>query len=193
LKLLYKAAPWVSRPPDRDLLAAATLTDGAWRESAVEFYAVRTTRLRQGRQAPKGIQPFLNDVLDRRFEDSGWEGVGGRYRIRDSWLRITFRHSMSLGADFLDALRLARKEGVRQAAIAAASEDFLRLISPNDAKALVSFERVWAQASELDGVFDCELFIGRLTPASALPPEVSAAIARERPRDRYLPSVGAHE
>jgi hypothetical protein len=169
-------------------MSGAELLEGSWREAALEFYAVRTARLSRGLQAPIGVQSFLNDELEHRFEAAGWEGSAGRFRNGDSWLRVTFRHSMSLGADFIDALRLVRKEGVREAAIVAATADFLRLISPNDAGALTSYERLWSQAAELDGVIDIELFIGRLTPATDLPPEVSAALGRQRPRDRYRPS-----
>lgn len=169
-------------------MACSSILDGVWREAAIEFYAVRAARLAKGRQAPKGVQSFINAALDVRFEEAGWEGTGGRYRFEDAWLRVTFRHSMSLGADFLDALRLTRKEGVAQVAIVAASADFLQLITPNDAAALVSFERLMSQAVELDGVFDFDLFVGRLTPVSTLPVEVAVALARERPRDTYQPT-----
>ena len=96
---------------------------------------------------------------------------------------------MSLGSDFLDALRVNRKEGVSHLLIAAASSDFLKLISPNDAGALVSFEKLWSQTAELKGVVDIPLFIGRLTPSSALPREVAAAIARDRPGTGTPPPI----
>ena len=58
------------------------------------------------------------------------------------WLRITFRHQMSLGSDVVDALKVCRKGGMTEAAILAASDQFLDVISPNDARALVSYEKL---------------------------------------------------
>lgn len=188
MRLALRPAPWVVSTLGRELSGGAQLLDGVWSDAAVEFYAVRAARIASGQQAPKGVQPFLNAALDHRFDVAGWEGAGGRYRLNDAWLRITFRHSMSLGSDFLDALRLVRKEGVRQVAIVAGTSEFLKLVTPNDAGALVSYERLWAQASELDGVLDFDLFIGGLSAASRLPPEVSSAIVRDRPRDLYRPT-----
>jgi hypothetical protein len=188
MKLALTPAPWVSTAPGPELLEAVEiLGDGVWRAAAIDFFARREARLRAGQQAPKGIQPFLNDVVDARFARAGWEGASGRFRKHTTWVRVTFRHSMSLGSDFIDALKVVRKEHVDQAAICAATFDFLRLISPNDAAALVSYERLWTQTSELRGVIDIPLFIGELSPRSTVPSDVAEAIGGARPRDLYRP------
>jgi hypothetical protein len=126
--------------------------------------------------------------LDAQFEAAGWDTNDGRYRKGEAWVRITFRHQMSLGSDFIDAIRLAKKDGVSHLVIAAASREFLEVISPNDAGALISFEKLVAQTAELNGAIDIPLFLGRLTPISELPPEVEDALLRQRPRDEYRPS-----
>ena len=105
-----------------------------------------------GQWLPKGVQPYLNRLLEARFAAAAWEGRDGRFRKEDTWVRVTFRHQMSLGADFLDAMRLAKKEGVGEVAICAATTTFLTLISPNDAKTLVSYEKLISLAAELHGV-----------------------------------------
>jgi hypothetical protein len=189
MKLHLEAAPWAANTPSEELLEAVDIAArSVWRDAATDFYVTREARRLAGRPQPKGAQLFLNGVLDERFATAGWDGLEGRYRKGSTWVRITFRHQMSLGSDLLDALRLAGREGVRHLAICAATLPFLRLISPNDAGALVSYEKLTAQVSELDGVLDLPLFIGRLTPISVLPEEVSRSLHMPRPRDSYVPS-----
>jgi hypothetical protein len=188
VKLVLRPAPWVSRDPSPELvLETKEILDSVWLEAALEYYAVRSARLRSGSQAPKGVQSFLNDAVDSRFMEHGWAGGKGRYRKGASWLRVTFRHQMSLGSDIVDAIKMARKEGADTVAIAAASAPFLRVISPNDAGALVSHEKLTAQVAELAGAIDIPLFVGRLEPISRLPQEVELALQTARPRDRYSP------
>jgi hypothetical protein len=69
----------------------------------------------------------------------------------------------------------------------AASDRFLDVISPNDARALVSFEKLRREVRDLDGCLDIPLFIGRLEPSSELPAEVAAVLRDARPRDRFVP------
>lgn len=49
---------------------------------------------------------------------------------------------MSIGSDVLHALKVCRKGGATEVLILAASERFLDVMSPNDARALVSFEKL---------------------------------------------------
>lgn len=163
-----------------------------WREAAEDYYALRLARATSSRPAPKGVQRFLNDILEKRFNEAGWVGSEGRFVSgKKAWVRITFRHQMSLGSDLIEALKVHRREKIDQVAIMAASARFLAVISPNDAAALVSFEKLRIHVMDLIGVFDIPLFIGKLDQKSSPPPEVRSTLERERPRDRYVSGEGA--
>lgn len=192
MRVALLSAPWYQEPPTTALLEACeVLGDRTWREAAVGFYAERAARLRRGRSAPKGMQMELNKVVSRRLEDAGWAGADGRFAKDRTWVRVTFRHQMSLGSDILDAARLCAREGYLQAAILAAESGFLRVISPNDYGALVSFEKLRIAVAELQGVLDIPLFIGALSPQSVLPLDIAAELRKERPRDKTI-SADSH-
>ena len=189
MRLVLKNAPWHDGERAKAWDDVDDILLGSWREAANDFYAERLVRVAAGKKAPKGIQSFLNDVLDRRFIEAGWEGEQGRFWVGECWCRITFRHQMSLGSDFLDALKVHARSGFRDLAIIGATRSFLSVITPNDAAAIASHEKLWTEALDLNGCFDVPLLIGRLDPASALPPEVAAIVNGGRPRDVYVPGM----
>ena len=94
---------------------------------------------------------------------------------------------MSLGSDLLDAIRVHTKEKYQQVAILAAESGFLRLISPNDVNALVTFEKLRMAVVDLQGVVSPPLYIGALTAFSEVPSEILAELNRARPRDTRAP------
>lgn len=188
MKVWLMRAPWSAAHESAELMEAINIISAnVWKQAASLFYARREAKLRHGVSAPKGIQPFLNEILEKRFNENGWMAVDGRFRKEDTWVRVTFRHQMSLGSDILESIKVFRKEQVKQVAIFAASQDFLRIISPNDANALVSFEKLSAEISDLQGVLDLPLFIGRLEPLSILPKDIYEEICKKRLRDRQTP------
>lgn len=187
MKLTIKPAPWYEDGPTHDWTDVAQILLGSWAEAATEFYAERGARVAAGKKAPKGVQPFLNTVLVRRFVEAGWDGFDGRFWTDDRWVRITFRHQMSLGSDFTDALKVSRRSGFEEVLIVAATREFLRIISPNDAAALTSHEKVWAEALDLDGCLDIPLLVGSVEASSSLPVEVAQLVHAPRPRDVYEP------
>ena len=172
MKIEYAGTAWHQAEDSSEARAASEILDGVWRESTTQYVGIREARLQQGLREPKGFQQILNKNIEARFESAGWDGNGGRYRFRDFWLRITFRHQMSIGSDFLDALRMDRKEGVKLSAICACPLDVLRIISPNDATVMTSFEKLKLQAAVLNGVIDVPLMLGALVPNS----EISSAV-----------------
>jgi hypothetical protein len=89
---------------------------------------------------------------------------------------------MSLGSDFLDALWLSNKEGVSQCMILAAPLEFLKIITPNDAGALISFEKVIQKVALLNGIYDVPLILGCLTPQSAVERSIIDGLMGSRPR-----------
>jgi hypothetical protein len=190
MKIALLAAPWYEEPPTPALVEACRLLgDNVWRDAAIDFYAKRAARLRRGNYAPKGMQGELNRIVADRFQKAGWIGADGRFASEDTWVRITFRHQMSLGSDLLDAVRLHAKEGYRQTAIIAGESSLLQLVCPNDMHALVSFEKLKIAVAELQGVVSVPLYIGAMTPGSEVPADILAELMKARPRDVSRPAA----
>ena len=166
------------------------LGKGVWSEAAVSFYAERSAKVRSGKRAPKGMQKMLNRVIGHHLTQAGWEGDGGYYFKNRTWVRVTFRHQMSLGSDLIDALKVCKKEGMELAIILAANAETLRTISPNDCNALVSFEKLQNEVMSLDGALDIPLVIGSLVPASEVPSAIEDELRKARLRDITVPLSG---
>ena len=94
---------------------------------------------------------------------------------------------MSLGSDILDAIKVCKKEGMQQAVILAANRKTLDLISPNDAAAIVSFEKLEREIMSLNGALDIPLFFGELTPVSSASSDINVELRKARPRDLTIP------
>lgn len=183
MKVDLHPAPWFDGKPSSGLKEAVELLDGAWLDAAMDWFTVTLSPGRSG-SGPKGLQPFINRVLESRFAAEGWFTHDGRFLKDDVWVRVTFRHQMSLGSDLIDALKVRNKENVQQVAILAASHEFLGIITPNDQNVLTSFEKLDMNVRDLEGCLDIPLFLGRLTPKTSLPAEVLKALRRTRPRYR---------
>ncbi len=190
MRVTLQAPPWGAAQPSPALQSALRLlADDVWSETAVRYYADREAKLRRARRAPKGMQSELNRVISERFAAEGWIGCDGRFAKERTWIRITFRHQMSLGSDLIDAMKMCEKERYELAVILAADAKTLRLISPNDAAALVSFEKLRIAVADLEGVTDIPLLIGSLTPQSMPSTEVAQALLEGRPRDTTVPLI----
>lgn len=172
MKANLQRAPWYEGEPTVETIAALELLSGTWREAAMRFTSIREIRMAARRPEPMGIQTFLNQVLDEKFKEAGWDGSESRYRLRDTWFRVTFRHQMGLGSDLLDATRLSALEGVKQCVILGAPLNFLKVISPKDAGSLSSFEKIAFQVARLDGAVAPPLLVGSLIPESKIPANV---------------------
>ena len=191
MNLRLYAAPWCSPQMTEEALEAVNLfANNLWAEASVEFYAQRDAKLSAGQRAPKGMQGTLNDIIKKRFDAAGWSGDLGYFFKESTWLRVTFRHQMSLGSDIVSALKVCKKEGAKLAIIAAADRETLKVISPNDANALVSFEKLQAEVLGLNGALDIPLLYGRLSPSSKASAIIDDELRKERPRDVTVP-VGA--
>jgi len=188
VKLEYVPAPWTKAAFSPALAEVRELLDGdIWRDATVAFHDKKQQAQAKGKVGPQGIQRFLNDLIDSTMVEAGWEGEDGRFRKSDTWVRITFRHQMSLEGDILEALRANKKEGAIQTAIIAASTDFLKLITPKDVHALCSFEKFRAKCLDLNGCLDFTLFIGRLDSGETLSSELMAVVRGPRPRGKTIP------
>lgn len=189
MRVRYVAAPWCGPVITEEAASLVeVLSDDVWQEASVRFFAERDAKIRSSQRAPKGMQKTLNTVIDEKLTRNGWVGDSGYYVKGSTWLRVTFRHQMSLGSDFLDALKVCKKEGMDLAIILAANQDTLRVITPNDCMALVSFEKLQREVMSLDGALDIPLLIGCLTPITMPSQAISDELRRYRPRDVTLPS-----
>ena len=94
---------------------------------------------------------------------------------------------MSLGADILDAIKVCKIEGMELAVILAANKSTLTVISPNDASALVSFEKLQNEMLSLNGAIDIPLLVGELTPLTSASKAINAELRKDRPRDVSVP------
>lgn len=182
------APPWGAPALNEELEEAIkVLNDNIWRDSSIQFYSVRNSKQKMGKSAPKGMQRFLNDVLKERFQSYGWIGEAGYFFKNKTWIRITFRHQMSLGSDILDAIKVCKKENMDVAVIMAANRQTLDLISPNDSAAIVSFEKLQREVVSLDGAIDIPLIIGELTPRTSASEDINYELLKDRPRDISIP------
>ena len=188
MKAQLFAPPWGSpRMTPEANEAIEILADDVWAEASTEFYAERDAKLRMGRRAAKGMQATLNRLLVRKFDERGWYADSGYFMKGDTWLRVTFRHQMSLGSDLIDAQKVCVKSGIKLAMILAADLETLRIISPNDANAIVSFEKLQSAVVDLDGVIDIPLVYGKLTPLTHASRAIENELQKERPRDVTSP------
>ena len=182
------ASPWVRTHQTPETVEAIDIIkDNVWKDASILFAAERDAKTRLGKSAPKGMQRYLNDVLIKRFTSNGWIGDAGYFVKERTWVRITFRHQMSLGSDILDAIKVCKKEGIEQAVILAANKKTLDLISPNDSNAIVSFEKLEREIISLNGALDIPLLYGELTPNSSASRDINAELMKARPRDISIP------
>ena len=188
MKTKLFAPPWVETGLTEELKEAIEIIgQDVWKEASIRFSAEREIKLRAGKSAPKGMQRYLNEVLTERFSEKGWDGDSGYFFKNKTWIRITFRHQMSLGADILDAIKVCKIEDMELSVILAANKSTLTVVSPNDASALVSFEKLQSEVLSLNGAIDIPLFIGELTPLTTASTAINAELKKERPRDISVP------
>ena len=163
------------------------LSDDVWSEASTLFYAERDAKLQMGKRAAKGMQATLNKILIKKFSSRGWYAEAGYFIKESTWVRVTFRHQMSLGSDIVDAQKVCARSGIELAMILAADRETLKIISPNDAAALVSFEKVEREILDLNGVISIPLVYGRLTPHTHAARASENQLLISRPRDKTIP------
>ena len=176
MRVTIQKATWYKNDLTPESVEATNLLNGVWRESCNHFAASTNLRTANGNKGPMGIQRFINETIDERFLEAGWEGANARFRKGTTWVSISFRHQMSLGSDLYNALWLWKRGGVTQILLLAATLDFLRVITPKDALSLTSFESYAAALSHMTGAFDPPLVIGALEPNSKLDKKVGELV-----------------
>lgn len=188
MKVQLFAPPWgLPEMTAEGAEAIDIIADNLWADSATQFYSERDAKLRMGKRAAKGMQATLNKVLVEKFTSRDWYAEAGYFMKGDTWVRVTFRHQMSLGSDIIDAQKVCAKFGIKLAMILAADRMTLNIISPNDAAALVSFEKLEREIMDLEGVIDIPLVYGKLTPLTHASRAIENQLLKDRPRDITLP------
>lgn len=182
MKVSVQKATWYKDDLTPESVEAVTLLNGVWREACNHFAAATNSKLVNGMKGPMGIQQFINEVIDERFLEAGWDGKNARFRKSDTWVSISFRHQMSLGSDLYNALWLWKRDGVNQVLLLAATLDFLHVVTPLDANSLTSFERFAAAISQMTGAFEPPIIIGALEPNSKLDGRVAELVLGKRLR-----------
>lgn len=180
MKVSIQRPTWYSDPLTDESLEAIGLLDGVWRDACSNFSATCNMRLANGKKAPMGIQQFINNEIDERFQAAGWEGKDAKFRKAETWILISFRHQMSLGSDLYNALWLWKRGGVKQALLLAGTLDFLKVVTPLDAGSLTSFERYATAISQMNGAFNPPIIIGALEASSKLESSVAELVLGTR-------------
>lgn len=153
---------------------------GVWEAACLDYAARYYAAEAVGKSPPRGVQAQINEQIEEKLTSRGWYGSDGRFVRGKTFLRITFRHQMSLGSDFMDALILANREGMEHAIIAAAGMDFAKRITPRDFNSIVTFEKLVPYYTRARPLFEVPLSIGELLPISSLPSEVERLINSRR-------------
>lgn len=163
MKVQFSSAPWSEVPFTSELHEASQIfSDIVWEEASAKYRFECDTKIAAGLKPPKDVHASLNSIIDAKFKDDEREGCNGYFRKGRTWVRVTFRHKMSLGSDIYSALKVCKKEGVEVAIIIVADKDALHLISPEDANSMMSFEDLQGEVQGLTGVIDIPLLIGQL-------------------------------
>lgn len=180
MKVELSGTPWYVAPPSAEAEEALGLLNGVWAIAAERFAVQIEINRLANKPPPRGVQKFINSVIDKRFKAGRWQGEDSRFRKGGTWFRVTFRHQMSLGSDLLEAVRLPKAEAVTQCVILAASDDFLRVITPGDWRVLSSYPKLSIEVGRLLDVFEPPLLIGELSPASPLSATAQKAVFGSR-------------
>jgi hypothetical protein len=162
MKVDFREPSFEVTPSDEILSIPLSLT-GVWETALAQFEASNFVKTSRGSKPSLGVQGQLNDAIDSAFQAQGWSGGEGRYAKGDTWVRVSFRHSMSLGSDFLDAQRQILLEGFEQVALIYAHQQLLKKISPNDGGSLCSFERAALLLHDVESISpSLPIWLGRL-------------------------------
>ena len=190
MKATLYSVPWTRPQLTEELSEAISIIgDNIWKEASIHYIAEREIKIKAKKSPPKGMQRQLNEVLVNRFREKGWYSDPGYFFKNRTWIRITFRHQMSLGSDILDALKVCKIEGMELAVILAADRETLNIISPNDAAAIVSFEKLQNEVLSLNGAMDIPLVIGKLSQLTSASDDISNELLKDRPRDTTIPTL----
>lgn len=183
MKVEFESAPWGKYTPNALVLEAQKiLAQPLWAQAADAWKRTRDGAQKAGKIPPQGIQSTLNELVDDAMEKNGWEVEGGRCWKDGTWVRVTFRHVMSLGSDLVDAMVAHSKRGATQTCLIAANGSFLRQISPNEVNSLCSYEKFRELLFDLKGAVNFPLVLGKLIPSNPLPADLQAAVDKPRPR-----------
>ena len=80
MKTRLYAPPWVTPALTEEAKEAIEIiSSDVWRDASIRFYALRDSKTKSGKSAPKGMQKLLNEILVERFIEKGWDGEAGYF------------------------------------------------------------------------------------------------------------------
>ena len=163
MKVQLFSPPWGTPALTSEAGKAIDILDGNLWEDTVETYLTDcATKEAADKRRLKGMQTTMNQLLKERFTAYGWDAHAGHFRKGDTWVRVTFRHQMSLGSDILEAMKVCALKGVELAMIVVGDRDMLNRLAPGQGNSMVSFEGVKHEVETLNGVIDIPLIVGGL-------------------------------
>ena len=147
---------------DNPLSSLNSILTGTWEESNQIFQASNSARIAQNKKKKVGLQSDLNALITQKLIDAGWEGEEGRFFRDGSWIRISFRHYMSQGADLLEAYSVFKRENFKQIALIYGEDAFLKSVWPGGHSALCSYEKAVSMWSQYEEILPMPLILGKI-------------------------------
>ncbi len=162
MKIDYRQ-PALGISPNAEIIEVQNCLVGVWDMAASAFEASNLSKVSRNQKPSSGMQAYLTDAIDQGFQSLGWTGDDGRYSKNQTWVRVSFRHAMSLGSDFFDAQKQIKLEKYDQVALVYAHQLLLKRISPKDGGSLCSFERASLFIHDLEFMVpNLPVWLGRL-------------------------------
>lgn len=153
----------------------------AWQIACQAYFSTLLANRSLSRKTSKGLQRLLNESINQLMDTAGWQGGNGRWRKESIVVRFSFRHKMSLGSDFFDALRLCSEENLSNYFLVYASTDALKVINPDEVNTLCSSEAAEELFTISQKVLNIPVKVVKLSVGGDLPSRVHNEIyARSR-------------
>ena len=139
------------------------LFDNVLEYSVNSYIAYNSFAEKNEQRKLSGLQKTINERVDNLFVNDGWFVVDGRATKDRIQVRITFRHQMSIGTDFIEALKLIADNEVDYCVILVAEYDLVKFISPKDANSLLHYPKLSNFYNSYKSILPENLHIGSLS------------------------------
>jgi hypothetical protein len=119
----------------------------------IEYEKENERRINSGKKKAQGKQMIINTLFRKEFSKCGWELEKNVFNdptndlVLDFWKRsigvdVAFNHRSFIGGDLLRLQAAAEVKNVINVGIyICPTKDFAKIVSPNDASSMVSYER----------------------------------------------------
>lgn len=149
---------------------------GIWSETAEAYFLKLIGNRSHQKKTSKGMQSFLNACIEERLVSRGWVDNYGWFRHGNFVLRISFRHKMSMGSDFFDAVRLLNSEGVENVLLVYLAKDDYEVVNSDEQSTLCSFEQAVVLKNLTKDIIGDRISVGRFNLQGVLEPNIHKEI-----------------